>query len=133
MSTPTTQLVGDSYRIPSGASHYFECTLEDRGVAIQVAAITDIRGWLDNNAGIIINGRSDVNLLNANGGVLSDLGDGTAKFTWNLDPADAAIVDPAKTVERHRIRLQFTYARVGLAAGVLPHRVLYDVESFSLP
>lgn len=133
MSTPTSQLIGDDSRIPQGASHYYECTLEDRGVPIQVSAITDIRGWLDNNAGTIINGRNNVNLLNANGGTLVDAGGGVALFTWNLEPADAAIVDSAKTIERHRIKLTFTYARSGLSAGVLPHRVLYDVESFNLP
>lgn len=116
--------------IPEGSHHYYECTLADRGVVIQLAAITAIEGWLhDVDTNIVINGRSAVNLLNANDGQVMDDPDtpGQALFLWNLTDADAKIVTASNTVEQHRITLRFVYTRAGLTPGILTRKVLYPV------
>ena len=113
---------GRHTEVPEGSSHYYECTLEDRDGPIQVAAVTAIVGWLDDNdTGTAINGKTAVDLLNANQGTLVDGGAGVAKFTWALDYDDALIVTVANTSEFHRITLKFTYARSGLPNGTLTH------------
>lgn len=122
---------GEDAEVPEGSSHEFSCTFrEASGAAIQLAAISSIRGWLDDDAsGTTINSRANVELLGAAGGTLVDGGAGVGLFTWALDGADAPIVstDPATVRERHRITLKVTYTRTGGGTGVLTHKVLYTV------
>jgi hypothetical protein len=121
-------LTNPNQEIPEGSHHYYDCTLEDQGTAIQFAAITAIEGWLDDAvSGTVINSRTAVNLLNLNDGVLSSGAGGVANFRWNLTDLDAKIVDTTRTVEEHRITLRFTYTRSGLSAGKLTRKVLYRV------
>lgn len=124
---------GEDNEVPEGSTHEFECTLVDQGVAIQLAAIVAVRGWLDDHTtGTAINSRTDVDLKNAGGGVLVDAGGGVGKFTWYLTAADAAILDPAKVAESHRLTLKFTFNRTGgLSAGTLTHEVVYRVRNLA--
>ncbi len=119
---------GADVDVPEASSHEFECTFrEASGAAIQLAAISDIRAWLDDEAtNAPINSRSNVNVLDANGGTLVDGGAGVGKFTWALDAADAVVVGTGK-FEVHRITLKVTYTRVGGGTGTLTHKVLYRV------
>jgi len=119
---------GEDVDVPEGSSHEFACTFrEASGAAIQLAAITDIRAWLDDDAtNTPINSRSNVNVLGAAGGTLVDSGAGVGLFTWALDAADAAVVGTGKS-EVHRITLKVTYTRVGGGTGTLTHKVLYRV------
>lgn len=122
--------VGEDTQVPEGSSHEFSCTFQEAsGAAIQLAAITDIRGWLDDHAaGTTINSRANVSLLGANGGTLVDGGSGVGLFTWALDAADAPIVGAgAVSAEIHRLTLKVTYTRTGGGTGTLTHKVLYSV------
>lgn len=132
---PTTLLIGDDHRVPEGTSHRYVCTLaEEDGSAIQVGALTEIRGWLDDPQGATINSRANVSLLASNGGSVADAGGGVAEFTWAFDPADAVISAVGQAagvaIERHQITLRFSYNKVGGGVGQLTKRVRYDVESF---
>lgn len=116
--------------VPEGSHHYYECNLADRGVAIQLAAITAVEGWLyDVETNTIINNRTGVSLLNANDGQVIDDPEtpGQALFRWNLTDADAKIVTASNLVEQHRIELRFTYTRSGMSAGKLTRKILYPV------
>lgn len=132
---PTTLIIGDDHRVPEGTSHRYVCTLaEEDGSAIQLLAVTAVRGWLDDPQGAAINNRTNVDLFGTNGGSLADIGGGVAEFTWKLDPADAVISAVGQQngvpMERHQITLKFTYNKVGGGVGQLTKRVRYDVESF---
>lgn len=117
--------------VPEGSSHEFECTFKEAsGVAIQLAAISAIAGWLDDPTGATINSRANVPLKNLNGGSLVDGGGGVGKFTWALDPADAVIVGEDER-EYHRITLKVTYTRSGGGTAQLTHSVLYPVVALA--
>lgn len=121
---------GEDTHVPEGSSHEFSCTFQEAsGAAIQLAAISSIRGWLDNDAtGVTINSRANIELLNAAGGTLVDGGGGVGLFTWALGPDDAPIVGAgAVSTELHRLTLKVTYTRTGGGTGVLTHKVLYSV------
>jgi hypothetical protein len=123
---------GEDTEVPEGSSHYYECTLEDRGVAIQLAAITAIVASLDDLAtGTPINSKTTQNVLNANQGTLVDAGGGVGQFTWALNRGDALVVDASKPSEQHRITLEFTYTRAGLPPGTLTHEVIYRVRNLA--
>lgn len=121
---------GEDTEVPEGSSHEFSCTFQEAsGAAIQLAAISSIRGWLDDDAsGATINSRANVELLGAAGGTLVDGGSGVGLFTWALDGADAPFVNTSGAkAELHRITLKVTYTRTGGGTGVLTHKVLYPV------
>lgn len=131
MPTIPTILLDPVYE---GGSHRYRGLLDDEdGSAIQLAAITDIRGWLDDDeTGVTINGRANVPLLGQNGGALVTevvAGVSRAVFYWYLTSADAPIVSPANvTQEIHRITLKFTYTRPASAgSGLLPHVTKYPI------
>lgn len=119
--------------IYEGASHRYRSELTDEdGSQIQLAAVTDIRGWLDDDAtGVTINGRANVSLINANGGSLVSetvAGQPRAVFYWYLTSADAPIVSGENvSQEIHRLTLKFTYTRPAGGQGLLPHVVKYPV------
>ncbi len=121
---------GEDVQVPEGSSHEFSCTFQEAsGAAIQLAAITSVRGWLDDDvSGNTINSRANVELLGANGGSVVDGGGGVGLFTWVLGAADAPIAsqEPVES-EIHRITLKVTYTRTGGGTGVLTHKVLYSV------
>jgi len=115
--------------IYEGSSHRYRCEMTDEdGSAIVLAAISEIRGWLDDlETGYTINSRANVSLLNLNGGSLVTES-GRAVFYWYLDSADAAILSAAAVAaELHRITLKFTYARSIGGTGLLTHRATYPV------
>ncbi|WP_291988332.1 hypothetical protein [Luteitalea sp.] len=119
--------------IYEGSSHRYRCEMEDEDSAVIVAAaITDVRGWLDDDeSGVTINSRANVSLLGANGGsVVTETIAGVprAVFYWYLTSADAAIVSSADvSSEDHRLTLKFTYTRSGGGSGLLTHRARYPV------
>ena len=130
MLPPTTILEGEDNLVPEGTSHRYRADLVDEdGVAIQVAAITAITGWLKVHAtNAVVNGRNAVNLLNVNGGSLVDVGGGVLRFFWQFDPADAVVVG-SDQLERHRITVRFAYTKTSGGPGQLTKRTLYDVQA----
>lgn len=141
MLLPSTR-VSDGVVVGEGTSHYVRYTLADEeGADLQLAAITAIRGWLDDeSSGATVNNRSNVDLRNQNDGVLVDGATltppetGKAVFFWRFRPADAVVINPATALdglEWHRITLKFTYTRPGgLPDGQLTHQLHYPVQSF---
>lgn len=127
-----TVFTGEDVEVPEGSSHEYSCTFQEAsGAAIQLAAISDIRGWLDDaSSGATINSRANVVLLNTNGGTLADAGGGVGRFTWALDAADAPIVSNSPVArELHRITLKVSYTRSVGGAAQLTHSALYRVVS----
>ena len=130
MATIPTILLNPIYE---GASHRYRAELIDEdGSMIQLAAITDVRGWLDDDvSGVTINGRANVPLIAANGGSLVSetiAGQPRAVFYWYLTSADAPIVSTDNVSEEvHRLTLKFTYTRPAGGQGLLPHVVKYPV------
>jgi len=115
--------------IYEGSSHRYRCEMTDEdGSAIVLAAISEIRGWLDDVAsGYTINSRANVSLLDTNGGSLVTES-GRAVFYWYLGSADAPIVSTeAVASELHRVTLKFTYTRTVGGPGLLTHRATYPV------
>lgn len=136
MPAAVSLLIGPDQLVPEGTSHHWRGTLaEEDGSDLGVGAITAIEGWLDDPAGLPINSRTAVPLLNANGGTLVALSATQAQFTWQLDPADAVISAAGQaarvTRERHRLTLRFTFTRDGGGTGALTHEAYYDVASFA--
>jgi hypothetical protein len=136
-----TTRVSDGTVVGEGTSHHYRCTLaEEDGSPIQLAAITAVRGWLDDeSSGNTINGRLN-DLFNQNGGSVVDGATltppetGKAVFFWRFTPADAVIVSSSLAVgqrEWHRITLQFTYTKTGGGTGQLTKQVHYPVQSFA--
>lgn len=134
MSTIPTIFVDPIYE---GASHRYRCELTDEdGSAILLAAVTDIRGWLDDDVtNLTINSRANTVLLDAGGGSLvteTVAGVPRAVFYWYLTSADAPIVSGAAVAsEIHRLTLKFSYTRPGGGAGLLPHVVKYSVTAIA--
>ena len=133
-----TIFTGEDTVVPEGTSHEYACRfVEASGAVLELAAITSIALWLDDvRTGTAINSRTNVDVLDDNGGTLEDDADG-ALFTMSFDPADAVIVTQPPSgppvpprVEQHRITLKVGYNKTGGGTGQLTHEVLYRVRSF---
>lgn len=126
---------GDDATVPEGTNHEYACGFTDLGASIQLAAITDIRLWLDavitGGSGVVINSRTNIDVIGTSLGTLTDSGGGVALLTLKLLPADAAIAteNAAKAVQLNRLTLKVTFNRVGGGTGQLTHEVLYPVRN----
>lgn len=107
---------------------WYTATIKDeKGVALvgaDSALVTLKLSLFDEATGQIINSRSNQNVLNANG--VTVWADGS--LSWRLDPADNAIVNPAKRTERHIAEFSWTW---GTPTKTGRHKVVIDVENFS--
>ena len=135
MPSAITRFVRNGEKVPEGSEHAYAATFVDRnGQALQFGAITAITAWLlDVTTGTAINERIAQNVLNANGGSLTDNGNGTAAFALGLDAADALIVDTSKEEEKHALVLRVAYTRQGGGAGELRHQIEYTVVNLRNP
>jgi len=124
----------DDSEVPEGTVHEYFCTLVDQGVALQAAAITGVRLWLD---GLDQNAsptalRSDVDAIGLGLATITANGS-VGEFLLKLTAADAAIVpaNASEIFQRNRLTLKFTFTRVGGGTGQLTHEVIYRVRNLN--
>lgn len=94
--------------IPEGGTARLTFNLkDDAGGAIPLAAIQTLRLWLyDEESVTILNTRTNVDILNANGGTVGAT-DGAASF--RLTAADNLLYNPAKDTEWHVCFFRWTF------------------------
>lgn len=132
MPVPRIFITDDS-EVPEGSNHEYFCTLVDLGVAIQAAAITSVRIWLD---GLDANDvptalRSDIDAIGAGIATITSGTGGVGEFLLKLTAADSAVVaaNAGEIFQRNRLTLKFIYSRVGGGTGQLTHEVVYRVRN----
>lgn len=135
MPSAITRFVRAGEKVPERSEHAYAATFVDRnGQALQFGAITAIEAdLLDVATGTPINGRIAQDVLDANGGTVTDNGNGTAAFVLGLDAADAPILDTSKEEEKHALVLRVAYTRQGGGAGELRHQIEYTVVNLRTP
>lgn len=103
MSTPITPR---TWYVRDGDRSVFTATIEDEtGTPIPGGSLLTLKCWLYlKSTGATINGRSDQNVLNANGGTV----DGSGNFELTLSPADNESQGTGAT-EIHVLLLRWTY------------------------
>jgi hypothetical protein len=115
--------------IPEGGSAlltaYF---VDENGDQIPLGGIGTVQLWLDNmEDGATINGRTAVNIKNANGGTVAEVTeDGVArtKLTFTLTPADNVRVNTTADREWHIATISATYNG---GAGVVRKEIVFHV------
>lgn len=111
-----------------GSTHRYRASvLDESGVAVLAAAVTDVRCTFTTAAGAVINSRTNQVVRNLNGGTVTD-----GVFALVLNGADTALQagESATYVER-RLTLVFTYNLTGGGTGTITHEVRYWIRSLA--
>ena len=115
--------------IHEGATGRFTAYLLDEdGVAIASASVSAITMTLRHRfSNTIVNSRSAQNVFNTNNCTLHAT---SGLFTWNVQTADAAIVDnsnPPRDIDEHEMILTATYTATGPLTKVAKHKEIIRV------
>lgn len=101
-----------------GVSAVFTCVLKDEaGAAIAASDLVTLTFTLysiDSPTDAIINSREAVDILNANGGTVDENGN----LTLRLTASDNQILDQVRPNEKHRLRLDWTFASDGVGLSL---------------
>lgn len=112
------------FSVKERTTNVYQADLQDpNGVAIPAVDLTTLTLTLyDKVTGTVLNGRTAQDVLNANNVTVDSAG----RLIWTLQPADTAIVTPAKELETHVALFEFTWQ-----AGAKRHwhAVTFEVEN----
>lgn len=115
--------------VPEKSTYLYDTLIDDpTGLPLDPGSVSSIRMWLrDLTSDTIVNSRSDVEVLNQNGGVLT-----TGRFTFQFTSDDTAYVWtgsltlPRGTAEKRALTLDFHL----IGAGRVTHKVTFYVRGF---
>jgi len=103
---------------------------DDDGIPVSVDALLTLTLTLyDELTRAPINGRDAQDVLDTNGVTLTDLGElGVGTLTWQLAPADTAVLDQTLGYERHVALFTYTFTD-GSATRTRRHEVIFRVRN----
>ena len=116
--------------IHEGATGRFTAYLLDEdGVAVASANVSAITMTLRHRfSNTTVNSRSAQSVFNTNNCTLHAT---SGLFTWNVQTADAAIVDTTRDIDEHEMILTATYTATGPLTKVAKHKEIIRVVNLA--